>query len=107
MGFEPIKDNCLNVYRYALTWIPKRSLIRHKYTMSLGSIPRVVLGLEESWGPLEHVLVHPAEVWTVAFSPDGARVVSGSYDSLVRIWNAVTGEMEDVLKGHSVSSLLS
>ena len=30
-------------------------------------------------------------VCTVAFSPDGLRVVSGSEDSLAKIWNAETG----------------
>jgi WD40 repeat protein len=28
----------------------------------------------------------------VAFSPDGTRIVSGSYDSTIRIWDAQTGE---------------
>ncbi|KAF8803111.1 WD40 repeat-like protein [Phlegmacium glaucopus] len=40
-------------------------------------------------------------VLSVVFSPDGSRVVSGSCDKLVRIWNASTGTLETVLKGHS------
>ena len=39
-------------------------------------------------------------VWSVAFSQDGSRVVSGSSDETVRIWNAKTGEPEALLKGH-------
>ena len=27
------------------------------------------------------------EVWSVAFSPDGTHIVSGSNDGLVKIWN--------------------
>ncbi|KIK66938.1 hypothetical protein GYMLUDRAFT_156943, partial [Collybiopsis luxurians FD-317 M1] len=34
---------------------------------------------------------HTHWVWSVAFSPDGKRIVSGSRDKTVRIWNAETG----------------
>jgi hypothetical protein len=42
----------------------------------------------------------------VAVSPDNHRVVSGSEDSTIRIWNASTGENEHVLRGHSEMVLL-
>jgi WD40 repeat protein len=35
---------------------------------------------------------------SVAFAPDGKRVVSGSGDSLVKIWNAETGVEVSSLK---------
>ena len=44
---------------------------------------------------------HSDCVRSVAFSPDGTRVVSGSSDKTVRIWNVNTGEMERVLEGHT------
>ena len=34
---------------------------------------------------------HSEWVWSVAFSRDGTRVVSGSRDNLVKIWNVETG----------------
>jgi len=34
---------------------------------------------------------HTDHVFAVAFSPDGKRVVSGSRDRLVKIWDAETG----------------
>ena len=51
---------------------------------------------------------HSSCVTSAAFSPDGTRVVSGSSDKTVRIWNVNTGEIERVLEGHTddVSSVV-
>ena len=35
-----------------------------------------------------------------AFSPDGARIVSGSDDQTVRVWDAASGAELLVLRGH-------
>jgi WD40 repeat protein len=37
-------------------------------------------------------MTHGGRVTSVAFSPDGERVVSGSFDDTVRVWEAATGE---------------
>ncbi|KIK62111.1 hypothetical protein GYMLUDRAFT_242813, partial [Collybiopsis luxurians FD-317 M1] len=50
---------------------------------------------------------HTSSVYSVAFSPDGKRIASGSEDHSVRIWNAETGEPQgQPLQGHT-SSVLS
>jgi WD40 repeat protein len=36
---------------------------------------------------------HRGAVRAVAFSPDGARVLSGSYDNTVKLWDAASGEL--------------
>ena len=52
--------------------------------------------------PAIHQLIgHASPVTSASFSPDGTKVVSGSYDQTVRIWDAVTGECEQTLEGHS------
>ena len=43
---------------------------------------------------------HRGTVYGVAFSPDGTTLASGSGDSTIRLWDAVTGEHKITLEGH-------
>ncbi len=44
---------------------------------------------------------HTDAVTTVAWNPNSLRVLSGSRDNTVRIWDAVTGETQQILRGHT------
>ena len=44
---------------------------------------------------------HTAEVLTVAWSPNGQRLASGSWDRTIRIWEPNSGQTLFVLRGHT------
>ena len=46
-------------------------------------------------------LGHKSDVRSVAFNPDGKRIVSGSQDRMVKVWEAQTGQELLTLNGHT------
>jgi WD40 repeat protein len=52
-------------------------------------------------GALQQTLEgHTSSVSSVAFSADGRRLASSSYDTTVRVWEAKTGALQQTLEGH-------
>ena len=44
---------------------------------------------------------HTNGVLSVAFSPDGKKIVSGSQDMTLKVWDAVGDQETQTLKGHT------
>jgi WD40 repeat protein len=44
---------------------------------------------------------HSDQILCLAFSPDGKRIATGSFDKTVKIWDAATGQELLTLRGHS------
>lgn len=54
----------------------------------------------QTWDEIYHLIGHEGAVVSVAFSPDGLRLVSGSKDATLRIWDATNGTEVATLRGH-------
>ena len=50
---------------------------------------------------------HTSSVSSVAITPDGTKIVSGSYDNTIKVWDIASGRLLNTLEGHtsSVSSV--
>ena len=46
---------------------------------------------------------HKYSIYSVAFSPDGTKIISGSGDKTIKIWDANTGQCLKTLKEHKYS----
>jgi WD40 repeat protein len=50
---------------------------------------------------LKALLGHSGPVFSVAFSPDGQKIATGSGDTTVKVWDAASGKELFTLRGHS------
>jgi len=48
---------------------------------------------------------HSLNVWSVAFSPDGKKLASSSFDRSIKIWDVATGNLERTLTSHTQAVL--
>jgi WD40 repeat protein len=99
---EPIAYSPLHIYRSALLFTPHQTLLHRKYSSEIKFLVGVTGRHEGVWGPCINVIEgHSEWVNSVAFSNDGTRVVSGSLDSTVRVWDSSSGTEVLRLDGHN------
>ncbi|PVG01142.1 WD40 repeat-like protein [Serendipita vermifera] len=101
----PISQATGHIYRSALHFAPQQSLIRRQY---LSISKETAIGMQfglTAWQSLELVLSgHKYPIFALGLSRDGQRIVSGSDDHTVRMWNVETGEViGGPLRGHGSS----
>jgi WD40 repeat protein len=54
-----------------------------------------------SFPAAERLVGHTGDVFAVAYSPDGSRIVSGSWDKTLKIWDANSGKLLSSLEAHT------
>ncbi|KAF8667760.1 hypothetical protein AX14_006302, partial [Amanita brunnescens Koide BX004] len=95
-----IKEHPLLIYTTALPFTPTNTNIFKIFYRS--GLPKVICGVDKMWSPeLMRLQGHDSAINSIAFSPDGSKIISGSFDKTVRIWDASTGvEMLPPLRGY-------
>ena len=99
----PISQSTPHIYLSALPFAPKMSLVAKHYLMLFPKTLCLKTGKADHWPRTISVFEgHTRQVTSVAFSHDSKRIVSGSYDQTIRVWDAETGEVVvGPLKGHT------
>ncbi|KIJ26367.1 hypothetical protein M422DRAFT_272569 [Sphaerobolus stellatus SS14] len=98
-----IEEATPHLYLSALIFVPQNTSFFTSFSENLNQRAKVLAGLEGKWPAMELTLTgHQAGINSVSFSPDREKVVSGSSDQTIRIWNAHTGELvSGPFQGHT------
>lgn len=96
-----IEEHPLLVYVAALPFSPIHTTLYKTFHNSSLHLS-VAGGFQQSWSPALLLLTgHQKEVGCVAISSDGTRIVSGSGDRTIRLWDAASGaEVPPTMEGH-------
>ncbi|KAG8701958.1 hypothetical protein FRC09_005033 [Ceratobasidium sp. 395] len=100
--YDAISRSTPHLYISALAFAPRNSGVAQRMRAVFPKLLAVIQGTEKEWTPCLRSIWVASAVLSVAISSDGRRVVSGSEDGTVRIWDAETGDtVLGPLKGHS------
>ncbi|KAJ9273594.1 hypothetical protein DTO212C5_228 [Paecilomyces variotii] len=91
----------LQLYSSCLIFAPEMSMIRKLFGRELPSSIRMFPKVEKLWGSeLQTLEGHSGAVGAVAFSPNNQTLVTGSHDKTIKLWDTMTGSLQQTLEGH-------
>ena len=91
--FTVLSISSLQVYHSAFLFTPRKTLLHRTYGHELVLPVKICNGVEETWNLCTRTMDgHAGYVYSVAFSPDGTFIVSGSEDETIRLWDARSEE---------------
>ncbi|KAG6326766.1 hypothetical protein ID866_12322, partial [Astraeus odoratus] len=90
-----------HLYISGLALAPANSVLVKEFLLKYTRLAQIIGG-DEDWPTHQMTLNgHSGHVESVAFSPDGKRIASGSWDKTIWLWDAETGfQLGSPLKGH-------
>jgi WD40 repeat protein len=89
-----ILESTPHLYLSALPFAPKHSRISQEFLPKFPQLLTVATGKAIDWPAMLCILTgHTGSVYSVTFSEDGRRVVSGSFDETIHIWDAESGKV--------------
>ncbi|KAJ6024792.1 hypothetical protein N7540_005589 [Penicillium herquei] len=92
----------LQLYCSGLVFAPAQSIIKKTFQSEIWKQIQPIRGAMDSWGStLQTLEGHSNYVNSVAFSPDGLTLASGSRDNTIKLWDTATGTQRQTLEGHS------
>ncbi|CAD6447526.1 9d524d8b-d700-47ec-82e7-6433cbb3f74f [Sclerotinia trifoliorum] len=97
-----IEQAPLQIYCSALFFAPENSIIRKIFQKCIPSWIYKISRIRSNWSAVLQTLEgHSDWVYSVAFSPDGTKIASGSKDKTIRLWDTITGKSLQTLEGYS------
>ncbi|KAF7346291.1 WD-REPEATS-REGION domain-containing protein [Mycena sanguinolenta] len=91
---DPMVQSAPHIYLSALALAPEQSQIVEHFRPQFPCLISAGIGRMNVWPATKLVLgMHTQPVSSAAFSPDGKRIVSGSWDRTVCVWDAESGEV--------------
>lgn len=99
----PISQSAPHIYISALPFTPLNSIVSKQFLPKYPHLLSVIAGKLSEWPTVPMTFDgHTDEVYSVACSPDGKHIVSGSKDQTVQLWDIETGEViTRPFKGHT------
>ncbi|KIJ58793.1 hypothetical protein HYDPIDRAFT_101966, partial [Hydnomerulius pinastri MD-312] len=94
-GFASVlQESTPHLYLSAMPHTPSKSALRSLWTHKLKHGVCFTPDHPQTWPTAVQMLSgHTDSISSVAYSPDGQHIVSGSSDKTIRIWNARTGQL--------------